>query len=173
MTGSSLSLFGGGSSLVGGLAEGHATVNSRNFGTLLENACPNGNFTLSAGGWNAGAPMGAVPYFSLRHVLVENFRGFGYGYDPASETRGGSKADVTVPKIGGGEMTVNPPDRLSTLSQTTDESKAHDIALEQAWVTNVDLPMIPIAERTSQVGITDDDWDIPENPKRAEICQTD
>lgn len=139
-----------------------ATVDSRNFGNLLGNIWPNGNFVLSAGGWLPGGGRAAFPYFSLRHQLVENFRGFTYNYAAANDSRGGSNADVTVPSMDGGEMTVNPSERLAELSQTTDEATANEIILEQAWVTNVDLPMIPIAEKLEQTFLTEDQWDVPE-----------
>ena len=144
-----------------------AEVDSRGFGTLQETIWPNSNFVLSSGGWNAGPPQGALPYFSLRHMLIQNFRGINYNYPAADSSRGGSSADVSVPDIGdfGGDdaMTVNPSERLTELSQTNDDATADEIVKEQAWVTNVDLPMIPIAEKQEQSFLTEDDWDIPEN----------
>ncbi|WP_211194972.1 ABC transporter substrate-binding protein [Halorhabdus amylolytica] len=152
-----------------------AELDGRSFSNLLDTVWPQGNFTLASGGWNAGAPTGALSYFSLRHQLIENFRGHSYNYPAANESRGGSNADVSVPEMGDltGEnaMTVNPSDRLSELARTTDESTAGDIVLEQAWVTNVDLPMIPVAEKQEQSWLTSDEWDVPENVGETEQAQ--
>ncbi|WP_226010483.1 ABC transporter substrate-binding protein [Halomicrobium salinisoli] len=140
-----------------------ATVDSRSFDSLLSTAWPNGDFKLSAGGWLPGGGRAAFAYFSLHHQLIENFRGFTYNYDAAADSRGGSRADVTVPSMDGdGEMTVNPSDRLAELSSTTDEELTQEIVLEQAWVTNVDLPMIPVMEKLEETFLTTDEWDIPE-----------
>jgi peptide/nickel transport system substrate-binding protein len=145
-------------------------VDSRSFGTLLGTTWPNGDFVLAGGGWLPGGGRGSFPYFSLRQQLYENFRGHTYNYPPANQTRGGSLTDVTVPsRTGSGEMTLNPADRLTTLSKSTDQQEITDIILDLAWVTNVDLPMIPVAEKQNQTFITGDIWDIPE--QGADISQ--
>lgn len=140
-----------------------ASVDSRNFSSLLGTAWPNSDFVLSAGGWLPGGGRAAFPYFSLQHQLIENFRGFTYNYGPAASSRGGTQSDVTVPsRTGSGSMTTNPNERLTTLSETVDEQKTRDIIVEQAWVTNVDLPMIPVMEKQEQTFLTTDQWDVPE-----------
>lgn len=147
-----------------------ATVDSRNFSSLLGTAWPNGDFVLSAGGWLPGGGRAAFPYFSLHHQLIENFRGFTYNYKTAAESRGGSRGDVTVPsRTGSGEMTVNPSERLKSLSESVDEATTQEIILEQAWVTNVDLPMIPVMEKQEQTFLTTDEWSVPE--QGSEISQ--
>lgn len=140
-----------------------ASVDGRSFGTLQGNIWPNGSFVIAAGGWLYGAPQGAYPYFSLHHQLIKNFRGFTYNYPPADKSRGGSRKDVTVPsRTGSGTMTVNPSKRLGELASSTKESTINEITVEQAWVTNQDLPMIPVMEKLEQTFLTDsDEWDIP------------
>ncbi|WP_050050780.1 hypothetical protein [Halostagnicola sp. A56] len=66
-------------------------------------------------------------------------------------------------------MTVNPSDRLSVLSETADEELIQEIINEQAWVTNVDLPMIPVMEKQEQTFLATDQWSVPE--QGAEISQ--
>jgi len=140
-----------------------ATVDSRNFSSLLGTAWPNGDFVLTSGGWLPGGGRAAFPYFSLHHQLIENFRGFGYNYGAAAESRGGSQGDVTVPsRTGSGEMTTNPYERLSELSEAVDDATTQEIIREQAWVTNVDLPMIPVMEKQEQTFLTNDEWSVPE-----------
>jgi peptide/nickel transport system substrate-binding protein len=63
---------------------------------------------------------------------------------------------------GSGEMTVNPQSRLAELSTISDEEQINEIVLEQAWVTNVDLPMIPVIEKRNQMFFTRDEWNLPE-----------
>lgn len=140
-----------------------ATLDGRSFGTLMDTIWPNGDFVLSAGGWLDGAPEGSYPYFSLHHQLVKNFRGFTYNYPSADKSRGGSRKDVTVPsRKGSGKMTTNPAKRLNKLASSTKESEIKDIVIEQAWVTNQDLPMIPVIEKLEQTFVTDgDEWKIP------------
>lgn len=140
-----------------------SVIDARKFGTLLSTTWPNGDFVLTAGGWLAGAPTGSYPYFSLRHQLVYNERGYTYNYPAANKDRGGSNADITVPsRTGSGEMTVNPSDRIAELSQATDDATIKDITVEQAWVANQDLPMIAVMEKLAQSFITDgDEWQIP------------
>ncbi|EMA52595.1 MULTISPECIES: ABC transporter substrate-binding protein [Halococcus] len=148
-----------------------SAIDARQFGTLLGSTWPNGDFVLTAGGWLDGAPSGAYPYFSLRHQLVYNDRGYGYNYPASNQERGGSNADITVPARGGsGEMTVNPSDRIGELSQATEESTINEITVEQAWVANQDLPMIPVMEKLEQTFLTGgNEWNIPE--EGAEISQ--
>ncbi|MFC6963233.1 ABC transporter substrate-binding protein [Halocatena marina] len=140
-----------------------ATVDGRSFGNLQGNIWPNGDYAISAGGWLDGAPQGAYPYFSLHHQLVKNFRGFTYNYPAADQSRGGSRNDVTVPsRTGSGTMTVNPSKRLNEMATNTEEAKIKEIVVEQAWVTNQDLPMIPVLEKLEQTFLTaGDKWDIP------------
>lgn len=140
-----------------------ARSEDRDFGTLSGNIWPNGDFALSAGGWLAGAPQGAYPYFSLHHQLIKNFRGFTYNYAAADKTRGGKRADVTVPaRSGSGSTTINPAKRLSELAAGADEATIKKITTELAWVTNQDLPMIPVMEKVEQTFLTDgDEWKIP------------
>ena len=148
-----------------------SAIDARQFGTLLGSTWPNGDFVLTAGGWLDGAPSGNYPYFSLRHQLVFNDRGYGYNYPAANQERGGSNADITVPARGGsGEMTVNPSERLGELSAATEESAIDEITIEQAWVANQDLPMIPVMEKLEQTFITGgNEWNIPE--EGAEVSQ--
>lgn len=148
-----------------------AVLDSRSFGNLLGNIWPNGSFKLTAGGWLAGAPQGSYPYFSLHHQLIKNLRGFEYNYPPASKARGGTTADVTVPsRTGSGKMTTNPANRIAKLASSTKKSTIKDITVEQAWVTNQDLPMIPVTEKLEQTFIDDgEEWDIP--PSDATVAQ--
>ena len=140
-----------------------AVVDSRSFDSLFSTVWPNSNFVISTGGGLPNTASGANAYFSLQHQIVENFRGFTYNYPPASDTRGGSGADVTVTAMdGSGEMTVNPQSRLAELSTISDEEQINDIVVEQAWVTNVDLPMIPVIEKRNQMFFTRDEWNLPE-----------
>jgi len=145
-------------------------VDSRNFSALNGTAWPNGDFVLSAGGWLPGGGRAAYPYFSLHHMMLEHYRNFTYNYGPANTNRGGSNGDVTVPsRTGSGTMTVNPSDRLSELSETADEELVQEIINEQAWVTNVDLPMIPVMEKQEQTFLATDEWTVPE--QGAEVSQ--
>jgi len=147
-----------------------AVVDSRSFDTLFSTTWPNSDFVISAGGWLPNSASGAFAYFSLHHQMIENFRGHVYNYPPAAESRGGSGADVTVPSMdGSGEMTVNPQSRLSELSTISDEETINEIVREQAWVTNVDLPMIPVLEKLNQQFLTSDEWNIPD--EGAEVSQ--
>jgi peptide/nickel transport system substrate-binding protein len=140
-----------------------ASMDSRSFGTLLGTAWPNGDFVLSSGSWLPGGGQATFPYFSLRQMMIENFRGFTYNYPAANENRGGSHADITVPaRTGSGETTVNPYDMLQTMSHSTEQSEVQDISVDLAWVTNVDLPMIPLMEKQTQSFLTSDVWNIPE-----------
>ncbi|WP_239640888.1 ABC transporter substrate-binding protein [Natrialba taiwanensis] len=138
-------------------------VDSRNFSALNGTVWPNGDFVLSAGGWLPGGGRASFPYFSLHHQLVEHYRGFTYNYTPANENRGGTNGDVTVPsRTGSGSMTINPSDRLQELSDTSDEEITREISIEQAWVTNVDLPVIPVMEKQEQAFLATDEWSVPE-----------
>ncbi|WP_229380271.1 ABC transporter substrate-binding protein [Haloterrigena salifodinae] len=138
-------------------------VDSRNFSALNGTVWPNGDFVLSAGGWLPGGGRASFPYFSLHHQLLEHYRGFTYNYTPANENRGGSNGDVTIPsRTGSGTMTVNPSDRLEELSETSDEATTREISIEQAWVTNVDLPVIPVMEKQEQAFLATDEWSVPE-----------
>lgn len=148
-----------------------ATVDGRSFGNLQGNIWPSGNYAISAGGWLDGAPQGAYPYFSLHHQMIKNFRGFTYNYPSADQSRGGSRKDVTVPsRTGSGTITVNPAERLNELAASTKESKIKEIVVEQAWVTNQDLPMIPVLEKLEQTFLTGgDEWKIPK--PEADVAQ--
>ncbi|WP_026177945.1 ABC transporter substrate-binding protein [Haladaptatus paucihalophilus] len=147
-----------------------SSVDGRTFGNLQGQVWPNGNFVLASGSWLPGGGQATFPYFSLRQMMLENYRGFTYNYPAANENRGGNHGTVTVPKRGGsGEMTVNPSERLKAMSHATDEAKVTEIAVEQAWVTNQDLPMLPVAEKQTQSFLTGDVWDIPE--KGAEVSK--
>lgn len=140
-----------------------ASADPRKYGTLSSTVWPNGDFALATGGWLDGAPQGAYPYFSLHHQLVKNFRGFTYNYAAADKTRGGKRADVTVPaQTGSGTTTVNPAKRLNELAAGADEATTKKITTDLAWVTNQDLPMIPVMEKVEQTFLTDgNEWKIP------------
>ncbi|MCO8245704.1 MULTISPECIES: ABC transporter substrate-binding protein [unclassified Haladaptatus] len=139
-----------------------SNVDGRSFGNLQGQVWPNGNFVLASGGWLPGGVQATFPYFSLRQMLLENYRGFTYNYPAANPDRGGKRGTVTVPKRdGSGELTVNPSERLKEMSHATSDSKVKTIATEQAWVTNQDLPILPVAEKQTQVFLTDDQWDVP------------
>nr|WP_256487771.1 MULTISPECIES: ABC transporter substrate-binding protein [unclassified Haladaptatus] len=140
-----------------------SSMDGRSFGNLQGQVWPNGNFVLASGSWLPGGGQATFPYFSLRQMMLENYRGFTYNYPPANQDRGGKHGTVTVPKrSGSGELTVNPSERLKAMSHATSDSKVKTIAVEQAWVTNQDLPMLPIAEKQTQSFLTGDVWDIPE-----------
>lgn len=148
-----------------------ATKDTRSYDAMLGNIFPNGDFVIVAAGWLYGAPQGAFPYFSLYHQMVKNQDAVTYNYPAADGSRGGNREDVTVPTRSGSDtMSVNPADRLSELAGSTDESTVEEITIEQAWVSNQDLPMIPVLEKVEQTFITGgDEWDIPESD--AEVAQ--
>ncbi|WP_225333582.1 ABC transporter substrate-binding protein [Halomicrobium urmianum] len=139
-----------------------ARTDSRSFDSILGSVWPNGDFVLAAGSWLPGGGQAAFAYFSLYHQLVENVDGLTINYPPANSTQGGENADVTVPDMDGNEMTVNPSDRLEELSQTTDEELIQEIVTEQAWVTNVELPIIPVIEKLEQSFLGGENWDVPD-----------
>jgi peptide/nickel transport system substrate-binding protein len=141
-----------------------STSNGAQFGTIQGNLWPNGDFAFISGGWLAGAPRGTYPYFSLYHQMIYNERGFNYNYPAADKSRGGSNADTTVPsRTGSGSMTVNSKKRLGEIAQSTDESEIEEITIEQAWVANQDLPIIPVLEKVTQSFLTGGDkWALPE-----------
>ena len=140
-----------------------SSVDGRSFGNLQGQVWPNGNFVLASGSWLPGGGPATFPYFSLRQMMLENYRGFTYNYPAANPDRGGKRGTVTVPKrSGSGKMTVNPSERLKEMSHAVSDSKVKKIAVEQAWVTNQDLPMLPIAEKQTQSFLTGDVWDIPD-----------
>jgi peptide/nickel transport system substrate-binding protein len=145
-------------------------VDGRSFGNLQGSIWPNGNFVLASGSWLPGGGKAAFPYFSLRQMMIENYRGFTYNYPAANQSRGGSNKAVTVPKRNGsGTMRVNPSKRLQTMSQSTKQSQVKKIATQLAWVTNQDLPMIPVAEKQTQSFLTSDVWNVP--PKNAAVSK--
>lgn len=148
-----------------------AEKDTRSYDSMLGNIFPNGNFVIAAAGWLYGAPQGAFPYFSLYHQMVKNQDAVTYNYPAADSSRGGSRKDVTVPaRSGSGTMTVNPSKRLSELASSTDEKTVQEITVEQAWVTNQDLPMLPVLEKVEQTFLTGgDEWDIPKPD--AEVAQ--
>ncbi|UPM44407.1 ABC transporter substrate-binding protein [Halocatena salina] len=148
-----------------------ATKETRSYDAMLGNVFPNGDFVVAAAGWLYGSPQGSFPYFSLHHQLVKNNDAVTYNYPAADGSRGGNREDVTVPaRSGSGTITVNPAERLSELAGSTDESTVNEITVEQAWVTNQDLPMLPVLEKVEQTFITGgEEWDIPKPD--AEVAQ--
>ncbi|WP_225336463.1 ABC transporter substrate-binding protein [Halomicrobium urmianum] len=138
-----------------------ATVDSRSYDAMASTVWPNGDFALSAGSWLPGGASAAFPYFSLYHQLVEH-ASIPSNYPAMIESQGGSEADVTVPGRDGDDLTVNPSDRLEELSQTSDDAAIQEIVSELAWVTNVDLPVIPVMEKLDETFLTTDEWSVPE-----------
>jgi peptide/nickel transport system substrate-binding protein len=122
------------------------------------------DWVFIANTWLHGGPS-PYPFYSLRHQLVQPaVQAAHTNYPGYTEQYGGSNADITVPAMSGdGELTVNPGDRLSELSTTTDEATEQEIVQELAWVCNQDLPRIPIKEKSLQQWLTSDEWDIPSN----------
>ncbi|WP_330632943.1 ABC transporter substrate-binding protein [Halocatena halophila] len=141
-----------------------ASSESRDYGTLTDTVWPNSDFAITTGGWLDGVPQGVYPYFSLHHQLVKNSRGFSYNYPAADTTRGGDRGDVTVPAMdGSGEQTINPSDRLDELAVASDEATINEITVELAWVTNQDLPMLPVMEKMGQSFIdAEGEWSMPD-----------
>jgi peptide/nickel transport system substrate-binding protein len=149
-----------------------SVMNGREYSTLTDTAWPDGNFTLAAGSWLPGGAAGAFPYFSLYQQLVSlDWGNHKYNYPTAINEFGGSKKDVTVPsRTGSGKLTTNPHKRLNEYASSTKKSKIKDIVIEQAWVTNQDLPMLPVLEKFEQTFVTGGKkWDIPKPD--AEVAQ--
>lgn len=148
-----------------------ATKDTRSYDAMLGNVFPNGDFVIAAAGWLYGTPQGSFPYFTLYHQLIKNNDAVTYNYPAADGSRGGNREDVTVPaRSGSGSTTVNPAERLSELASSTEEGMVEEITTEQAWVTNQDLPMIPVLEKVEQTFLMGgDEWDIPEPD--AEVAQ--
>lgn len=141
-----------------------SVLDGRKAGTLRNSVWPTGKFTLAVGPWLPGGPSGAHPYFSLYHQLLRNgWAMFKYNYPAAIEKYGGSRKDITVPsRTGSGKLTTNPYERMNDFATATKKSEREKIAVEQAWVTNQDLPMITVMEKFEQTFMTDgDEWDIP------------
>ncbi|ACV47315.1 MULTISPECIES: ABC transporter substrate-binding protein [Halomicrobium] len=132
-----------------------------------------GNFDATAEYWTAAFARAAHPYHNLRHQMVNpkaTLRENGYAYPGAVEDRGGSEADITVPALdGSGELTVNPVEDVGTLGSTSDSDTEAELALELLWVSNQDLPMIPIQEGLNQTFISSKRFDIP--AEDAEVAQ--
>lgn len=125
----------------------------------------NGNFDATAEYWTAAFARAAHPYHNLTHQMVDpgsTLRPNGYAYPGAVEARGGSAADITVPaREGSGELTVNPVEDVATLGTTTDGETESQLALDLLWVSNVDLPMIPIQEGLDQTFINSSRFTAP------------
>lgn len=125
----------------------------------------NGNFDATAEYWTAAFARAAHPYHNLRHQMVDpgaTLRDNGFAYPGAVEARDGSEADITVPsRDGSGELTVNPVEDVATLGTTTDSEKESQLALDLLWVSNQDLPMIPIQEGLDQTFINSSRFTAP------------
>jgi len=131
----------------------NASADARSYGSLGGQAWTQGEFRMTAFYWLPGGARSAFPYFGLEHQLVHSSETINHGYPD----------EVTVPeRTGSGEITVTPADRLNELTTTTDDATIQEIVHQQAWVANVDLPMMPLTEKRIQVWLTDDEWDIPE-----------
>ncbi|WP_225333585.1 ABC transporter substrate-binding protein [Halomicrobium urmianum] len=139
-----------------------ASVDSRSYDAIASSVWPNGNFTLTGASWLPGGGRAAFAYFSLSHQLNQHNSGISFNYAPAGQGAGGSNASVTVPDVDGGETTVNPNALLEELSQSTDVERSQEIVTELAWLTNVDLPQIPVVEKLEQSFVGGENWETPD-----------
>jgi oligopeptide/dipeptide ABC transporter ATP-binding protein len=109
-------------------------------GPTFDETFERGDFELAGGGWGSGP----YPLFSF-----ENF------YDEEARSAIHYPEEVTVPEVGSdsGELAVNFPETLSTLTQSAEN---HEETFRQlAWAFNQDLPVLPIQEKMLEcVGMT-------------------
>lgn len=115
-------------------------------GPTFDETFQKGNFDLAGGGWGSGP----YPLFSF-----ENF------YDEEARSAIHYPESVTVPEVGSdsGELTVNFPEMLSTLTRSAENDEAKFRQL--AWAFNQDLPVLPIQEKQDQSFISTDAWAVP------------
>ena len=133
------------------------------------NVLKKGDFVLASGPWLHGGPL-SHPYFSFQHTFVDPqvvTQEVRAAYPTWSEEWGGKGNDteITVPaRSGDGEMSIKPAQAVQEMSQTSDQERIQELTLDLAWVSNVDLPIIPVADKIYQSWLTSDDWDVPLPP---------
>ena len=130
------------------------------------NPMKQGDFVLASAPWLHGGPL-THPYFSFQHQFIDPqipSQEAKANYPSWTEQWGGSKASIEVPtRDGSGTKEVDVRSLVQEMSSTRDDDTITENIHELAWVSNVDLPSIPIVDKVLQQWLTSDDWTVPEN----------
>ncbi|WP_458188775.1 ABC transporter substrate-binding protein [Haladaptatus sp. NG-WS-4] len=112
----------------------------------------NGNFTLALGGWSDYSQ--SYPFFHFDYLYDST--------DSKSIWKAPREFDVApLSNPSGSKQSVKPADLVQQLSQAKNEKQAIQTIQKLAWVTNRELPVLPLQEKLAQTFLTDDDWNVP------------